>query len=281
MINNIITGERVQQLCSIYIGNPDDFYNNPIIREQNSKHLNIDNISDNFDNPYLVFCYSYYIEELSKKIHFFNNNFALITHNSDHIIEQNDYVLNILNNNKLDYWFGQNACFIHAKLHLLPIGLANSMWPHGDLSIFDNKSIIANLKEKVNHIYFNFKINTNPNKRLECFLAYKNKIEWLNTIDPVSNLYRLKDYKFCICPEGNGVDTHRLWECLYLKVVPIVINSPFTKILLSYNVPLVVLNTWSELNIDDLIYEDYCFDNETFQKLLNTPLFIKRLSSLH
>jgi hypothetical protein len=29
-------------------------------------------------------------------------------------------------------------------------------------------------------------------------------------------------YQFVICPEGNGIDTHRLWEALYSKGIPIV-----------------------------------------------------------
>ena len=98
-----------------------------------------------------------------------------------------------------------------------------------------------------------------------------NKLEWLNTIDPINNLLRLKDYKFCICPEGNGVDTHRLWEVLYLKVVPIVINSDFTKILNKYNVPLFVLNNWNDFDETKLNYQNYVdkFDDIKFKQLLN------------
>jgi hypothetical protein len=29
-------------------------------------------------------------------------------------------------------------------------------------------------------------------------------------------------YKYVICPRGNGIDTHRVWEALYLGVVPVV-----------------------------------------------------------
>ena len=36
---------------------------------------------------------------------------------------------------------------------------------------------------------------------------------------------KLSYYKFAICPEGNGVDCHRIWECIYLGVVPIIIDS--------------------------------------------------------
>ena len=80
---------------------------------------------------------------------------------------------------------------------------------------------------------------------------------------------RLSTYKFCICPEGNGVDSHRLWECLYLKVVPIVIKSEFTNILLNQNIPLVVLNNWNNLDLNILNYDDYNFESDNLKKILN------------
>jgi hypothetical protein len=70
----------------------------------------------------------------------------------------------------------------------------------------------------------------------------------LYLIIPYDNLLRLNDYEFCICPEGNGVDTHRLWECLYLKVVPIVVNSQFTKLLIKYNIPMVIIEKWDDFD---------------------------------
>jgi hypothetical protein len=47
---------------------------------------------------------------------------------------------------------------------------------------------------------------------------------WVRHIQHVSNV---KKCKFCICPEGNGFDCHRLWECLYLDVIPICEKSVF------------------------------------------------------
>ena len=79
----------------------------------------------------------------------------------------------------------------------------------------------------------------------------------------------LSQYKFCICPEGNGADTHRLWEALYLKTVPIVIKSEFTYILQKNNVPLVILNDWDELYEVNLDYNNYNFNNNQFVKITN------------
>lgn len=256
----IITGERVQKKCDIYIGTDIDFNYNSKISIDKIKHININNINSNFDNPYKIFCYSHHIDILSTKIHYFLNKFILFTHNSDENINNSNKVMIILNYNKLEKWYAQNLCFYHNKLNLLPIGLANSMWLHGDLTIFNDTNIMNNLHNKTKKIYFNFNINTNSIKREECYTKLKNKLEWLSNIKPSNNLYRLKDYEFCICPEGNGVDTHRLWEALYLRVVPIVINNEFINIIKQSGIPLVILNNWDDLNINSLNYTSYNFD---------------------
>jgi len=133
--------------------------------------------------------------------------------------------------------------------------------------MYNDEIILYNSLNKSKDIYFNFNIDTNKNKRSICFNSLKNKLEWLNTVSPQENIIRLSQYKFCICPEGNGVDTHRLWEALYLKIVPIVIQSEFTTILEKNKIPLVILNNWDDLNINDLKYEDYNFNDEFFLKI--------------
>lgn len=268
-MTTIITGEKIQQLCDIYLGFNNDFYLNPVISKQFNKHKDLNSINEPFDNPYKVFCYSHNIELLSNKIHLFKNNFILITHNSDWEIRETETVSNILNYNKLVKWYGQNICFHHFKLIFLPIGIANSQWPHGNLSLFYNITFMNNLSNKSNKIYFNFNIKTNPNKRQLCYDLLNNKLEWLDTIIPLENLLRLSTYEFCICPEGNGVDSHRLWECLYLKVVPIVIKSQFTTILLKQGIPMVVLDSWDSLNVNNLNYSDYDFNTNDLKNTLD------------
>jgi hypothetical protein len=253
----IISGEKIQQLCDIYLGTEYDFNYNPLIKKDTSKHVSIDTMNECWDNPMYVFCYTHRIHLLSEKLHLFQNKFILITHNSDSNITP-DISLSILNSEKIIAWYGQNICFEHTKLKFLPIGFANSMWSHGNISLLSDSYLEKITKTK--KVYFNFSIHTNTQKRQPCYDSLKNKIEWLHSINPVDNLDRLSKYEFCICPEGNGVDTHRLWECFYLKVVPIVIKSEFTTILLKQGIPLHVLDTWSDLDVDKLNYDLYHFE---------------------
>ena len=269
MANIIVTGEKIQQLCDIYFGFEDDFEYNPIIKKQNSKHFNLNNLNIEITNPYYIFCYTHRVKELSKKIHLFKNNFALVTHNSDGEIRYEPEILNILNCPKLDKWYSQNICIENPKLHFLPIGIANSMWPHGNINMYNSEITLHNSLTKSKNIYFNFNIDTNKSKRLSCFNSLRNKLAWLDNISPPENIVRLSQHKFCICPEGNGVDTHRLWEALYLKTVPIVIRSEFTNILQKNNIPLVILNSWSELDETKLNYNDHDFNNSEFLKIID------------
>lgn len=261
--NEIVTGEKIQQIAQIYLGGEDDFKYNPRIWEQKEKHVVIETIVEEFENPSIVFCYSHRIFTLSEKIIFFKNNFVLITHNSDQDIEKRHEIQKILDCPKLLKWYGQNVVYHNEKLHYLPIGMANSMWIHGNLNIFENADFYNSLSAKNKKTYFQFNIGTNRSKRENCFNVFNGKLEFLNSIPPTDNLWRLKDYEFCICPEGNGVDSHRLWECLYVKTVPIVINSPFIETLKKYNskLPFVVLNSWEDYDESKLDYSKYSFDN--------------------
>lgn len=175
----------------------------------------------------------------------------------------------ILNCPKLQNWYTQNLCFYHPKISMLPIGFANSMWNHGNLSLFDNNSFIESISNKTQKIYFNFSVGTNINKRQPCYDIVSTKVQWLDNVHPNDNLLRMKYYEFCICPEGNGVDCHRFWEALYLKCVPIVVNSPFIETLKRYNIPLVILNSWEDLDIDDLQYSNYSFDEYTIDTFIH------------
>jgi hypothetical protein len=56
---------------------------------------------------------------------------------------------------------------------------------------------------------------------------------------------------FVLCPQGNGIDTHRVYEALLLGTVPVVRSSPLDT--LYANFPIVVLAEWTELacaNVD-------------------------------
>ena len=284
---NIVSGEKLQDIANVYLGIDDDFNYNPYISKQINKHKNMREINydSNYNNPTILFCYAHRINILADKINYFQNDFILITHNSDQNIVNDDInVQKIYNSNKLLKWYAQNLCFEHSKLFLLPIGIANTQWEHGSnfhnfyntLSNDSNTNTTTQHIKKTKSIYFLFDINTNREKRTSCYNSIVKKLPFLNQLRPYDNFKRLSEYEFCICPEGNGVDTHRLWEALYLKCVPIVINSPFINLIKKYtNLPMIIVNSWDELDIDNLQdYNSFDFINNESNKYLNLDYYV-------
>jgi hypothetical protein len=110
-------------------------------------------------------------------------------------------------------------------------------------------------KSYKNQVYMNFNINTNPGKRELPYNILKNK-PWVtvrmgangqNYDDYLDNIY---NHKFVICPEGNGIDTHRIWECLYMGTIPIVsdnINNAFYR-----GLPICIVDDWGKITEDFL-----------------------------
>ncbi len=259
-MEEIMTGEKFQKSCDIYLGGDiDDFLYNPNIGIS-QKNLIITDIKTNFNNPKKIFCYGHRVKELYDRLNYFNNEFILISGNSDENIINNEIYNKIANHQKIKIWYAQNLAFEHPKIKLLPIGIANTQWEHGNIKELDR--IIKINNNKTEEIYFQFQINTNKNKREICYNKLYNRIKFLDYNRPVKNWERLSKYKFCICPEGNGYDSHRLWECYYLKVVPIVERNDFINILeKQIDLPLIVLEKWEDIFKQELKYENYNFEN--------------------
>ena len=266
---NIFTGEKIQNVCDYYIGTQEDFNFNPYIRTQTKKHINI----DNFDieiikklNISFIFCYTHLIngilfEKYKKKLleilYNINTTFSLVFHNSDG--EFNESNLLFFTIPTLVNIYSQNIKipieneFINNRLFPIPIGIANSMWAHGNLNIWNNIKV----NSKSNHIYLNFNIHTNYTARKKCLdiiLSYN--IPNLPNKDYSNYLQLLSSYKYAICPEGNGIDSHRFWECLYLKTIPICLKNTIT-IYYSRKFPVILLDEWTDLNVNELTEDLY------------------------
>ena len=255
---NFITGEKIQNDCDLFIASPDMLNYNPNITINHPKSFNLYNLNSEIDNPKYIYTYTEDLYLFKEKIVFFKNPFVLISHNSDKIIFNNEIYNYIANHNKIIKWYTQNLLFNHPKVFMIPIGIANSQWQHGNLNYISNA--LNYIENKTNNIYFNFFIITNVNKREECFLKLKDFLEISEKKPPRDYFNYLASFKFAICPQGNGIDSHRIWECYYLKVIPIVIDNLFIrKIKSKYNLPMIILQDWEELRNIKLEYKD--FDN--------------------
>jgi hypothetical protein len=210
-----------------------------------------------FNNPPSMFVYNniskFFINEL---LRYQRNPMVLTTHDGDqNILEQ---FIPILESNKIIHWFGQNFAFEHKKATNIPLGVANE----------ENKKILFKVMqmkiEKTNNIFMNFDVKTNLADRSKCKEILENKgVKFTEMYDDYEEyLKRLASHKFAICPIGrsNGFDTNRIWECLYLNVVPICIANKFT-VIQQMNFPMVLVKSWYDLNIDLLDYNEFEFES--------------------
>ena len=254
--NHIMSGEKFQMQTKMYVGSSyNDFLGNPKIGAS-YKNVVLAQIDRPINNPDTLFCYGHALQEFADKIDFFVNDFVLVSGNSDQNVYPIAEFLKIVNHPRVKLWYAQNPAFDHPKLKLLPIGIANSHWPHGNVDVI--LQVANNMPEKLNDVYFNFSINTNPEKRMKCYEDLKEMYLFLETVPVADNMQRLATYKFCICPEGNGLDSHRIWECMYFKVVPIVVENDFIRILKSqFDIPMLILKDWNDLKNMQLDYDKY------------------------
>lgn len=256
---NFITGEKIELITELILGIPDTINQNSNIRIEHQNVQDINSINSNFDNPKYIYLYPDCYSIFKEKIHYFNNPFVLVSNNSDYPVINNEVCSFIANHPKLIRWFAQNLIYDHPKLELLPIGFANKQYKHGNqIAISNTINNLDNIK-KINYIYFYFSINTNFNKRNDCYEKLKNYIPDSDKKSGEEYFDYLATFKFAICPEGNGVDTHRLWECFYFKVIPIVLDNEFIRLVKKkYNYfPMIILNDWTDLIGMELTYTDY------------------------
>lgn len=176
--------------------------------------------------------------------------FVLFSHNSDRPIAGRR-CRRWLGRPKLVAWFAENADLEHPKLHALPLGIANPRWAHGDQQAL--KAAMNARIAKTRIFDATFDVRTNPAVREYCIeqtgitpdarLPFRDYLE------------RLASARFCLCPRGNGIDAHRMWEALYLRAVPVVTRSLLTE--QHPDLPMLVLGDWSEFRTIDFTPELY------------------------
>ena len=165
------------------------------------------------------------------------------------------------------------------------------MWNHGDiLSLYKTISIEYKFN-KSNNIYININPSTFPYRK-----TVLDAIEKSNNYTIVSKpkpfneyLQELSTYRFCLCIRGNGLDTHRFWECLYFGVIPVIINNKSTNMtnfvhyLHDLNIPFIEIKE----DILDIIvtkYPDTYFNETLYKKILkdfNASIFNLNQLKLH
>jgi len=170
------------------------------------------------------------------------------------VIGHSDYLVNDQISNKFNKIFCINRYTNNPNTFGLPLGITNDCNDSSMHPIYGNKQIMIDVFkediEKKNLAYINFNISTHSSRILvDKFSKYnwvkKGNIE--NTINGRSQFLRdIKSSKFVFCPRGNGIDTHRIWETLYMGSIPIV-KYENTHYLFT-DLPILFIDDWHIIN---------------------------------
>jgi len=167
----------------------------------------------------------------SRKKHIF------VVHNSDQPFDEGK--LNAL----LPYAihiYAINTTVKHPRLTTVPLG-----FPDAALDF------VANFKRpdvpRDIEIYLNFSVNTNVQKRMDCYNAFKDDPRVVIKGDRTREQYYedLCRSKYVLCPEGTGMDTHRVWEAIFCGATPVVLRNPLADLYSAY--PVKIMDSWTDL----------------------------------
>ena len=198
-----------------------------------------------------------------------------MSHNSDGSITNNptrDDAADIKKIPKnLKKWFGQNLNYESDMIESLPIGLENSEWFPETRKIEKLFNINSTPKKIKNLVYLNLNIQNNPAVRQPIYDMLKDK--HYVTVDYGRNgsnfdgyLDNIYNHNFVVCGEGNGIDTHRVWETLYVNSIPIEKKNRNNKFF--RDLPICFVDDWEQMTDENFLISEHKRITETKFDLL-------------
>ena len=226
-------------------------------------YIQINKFSELHDNNKIIFCKTDFLLQEFEKIKNLNHDVILISGNSDYSID--DRLMSLCPKN-VKKWYAQNALSNNPILEPIPIGLENKLPSLRDghgigyLDRVTEKERLLNRNLDIlpsRKIYSNFNITTNFSyrKRIKDISISLPHIDWDDYNLSLEEFFnKVLEYESVVCPVGNGVDTHRLWEVLYSNRIPITVKVGNFKIYELYEkLPVVILNNELELTNYELL----------------------------
>lgn len=194
----------------------------------------------------------------------------VISGHSDYSIKQ-EYLPVILRD-PVKVWFGINIDCEDENVISLPHGLTNDCNDTERHPILGNQDIFCEVlssKKNAKHLlYMNFNLTTDkrsstPIRQIlwDTFssvpFVYKKECTEanVNLVDRKQYLQDLYDSKFVLCPQGNGIDTVRLWESLYCRAIPVVQRHRALKQF--EDLPILWIDEWFEVMDPDYLEREY------------------------
>lgn len=162
--------------------------------------------------------------------------FVFVVHNSDRSFGDSE-LRRLLPHAR--HIYAINTTIAHPRLTTIPLGFVDCQLPFLE-------TFVPEQCERTIEIYQNFTALTNAPKRNECARAFANDPrvtvrEGLTVPEYYADLCRSK---FVLCPEGTGLDTHRVYEALLCGATPVVVQNALAP--LYERLPICILDAWND-----------------------------------
>lgn len=239
----------------------------------NYNYLDLSKLKDNdkvfIKSDFLTFFFT-------KIFHKIKSKFYLITGASD--IEINNNYKIFLDNPKIIKWIGCNITIQnHPKICKFLIGFqererstnGTATGNGGDQQIlYECYKNNMEFNKKKNNLFITYFNNTHSSRNniLNIFKkeSFSNFVIFGKKMSFKDYLYELNNYKFVLCPRGNGVDTHRFSEILLMNSIPVLEKNGLSDLYSKF--PCIIVDNFSNVTID--LLNNTTFDNKKYLNFL-------------
>lgn len=221
------------------------------------------------DRETILFCKTDYIAQLFQYLDSSPRECTIITGNSDYEVTEH---LASCAPSCIKRWYAQNANVTDSRIHGIPIGIENTKdciihghgvgWEHAK----QKEATLSKVYDiqPSEYIYANFSVDTHPSRsdvakicetiKFVSTSLSSNHLE-INSKSYEKYVQDILKHHMTVCPRGNGIDCHRIWEVLYLGRVPIVKKEKA----LQYfeELPILFIDDWSQLKDSAFIETRY------------------------
>jgi len=209
--------------------------------------------------------------------------------NKSIVVGHSDKTTNLLNSHVFiqmgaKAFFGINTYALGNRIHSLPLGLTNDCDDSPIHRILGNERHFLQADQHSHYredfdgsIYANFTIKNNSRERLP-LMKILSELKMVSVGELVISergridyLMNLRRHSLVPCPEGNGIDTHRIWETLYMGGTPVIKRSKYLQPLL-VDLPVIFVNQWSEITDRKIMEQKWYALSESHLALNNLKL---------
>jgi hypothetical protein len=162
--------------------------------------------------------------------------FTIIVHNTDRSFGEEELRSLLPHAYRI---YAVNATISHPSLVPIPLGFR-------DCTLEFLSTYVPETTPRTIDIYGNFKVCNNTEKRSACMAAFADnpRVTWRVETDLPSYLHDLCRSTFVLCPDGAGLDTHRLYEALLCGATPVVLRNALTP--LYETLPVCIVDAWTD-----------------------------------